>query len=127
MRFFEFGTDGTGDDKLLMVLRNYIGKASSKKIPSKLTWETLNRVLRASGFPIGADYESFKAMYDASVALQNIVTSFDDKGVALKVPGAPGETGDGTNDARDSEEEVARIASAAAPKQVAQNQAGIQV
>lgn len=37
MRFFEFGGDaGVEVDRFIMVLRNFIGRAASKKAPSKL-------------------------------------------------------------------------------------------
>jgi hypothetical protein len=123
MRFFEFAGDEIGD-KFIVVLRNYIGRASSKKAAANLNWLGLNNVLRASGVEVTADYETFKAMYDASPQLQSMVKGFNDKGVELKVPGSPDDRNpDGT---QDSEEEVAKIAAAAAPQQLAQQQAGVQ-
>jgi hypothetical protein len=123
MRFFEFAGDEIGD-KFMVVLRNYIGRAASKKAPSNLNWNGLQQVLRASGVEVAADYETFKAMYDASPQLQAMVSNFNDKGVELKVPGAPDDKNpDGT---KDSEEEIAKIAASAAPQQLAQQQAGVQ-
>lgn len=123
MRFFEFAGDEMGD-KFMVVLRNYIGRAASKKAPSNLNWNGLQQVLRASGVEIAADYETFKAMYDASPQLKSMVSNFNDQGVELKVPGAATEkNSDGT---KDSEEEVAKIAASAAPQQLAQQQAGVQ-
>ena len=55
MRFFEFAGDDEGD-RFIMVLRNYIGRAASKKAPSKLNWNGLNQVLSTSGFELTADY-----------------------------------------------------------------------
>lgn len=124
MRFFEFAGDETGD-KLVIVLRNYIGRAASKKAPSKLNWNGLNQVLRASGFETAADYETFKSMYDGSPVLQNMVKNFNDSGIELNVPGAPDEKNpDGT---KDSEEEVAKAAASAAPQQLDQYSKGVQV
>jgi hypothetical protein len=123
MRFHEFAGDEMGD-KFIVVLRNYIGRAASQKAPSNLNWNGLNSVLKASGVEVAADYETFKAMYDASPQLQSMVSNFNDKGVELKVPGAPDDKNpDGT---KDSEEEIAKIAASAAPQQLAQQQAGVQ-
>ena len=123
MRFFEFAGDGIGD-KFIVVLRNYIGRAASMKAPSNLNWNGLQQVLRASGVEVAADYETFKAMYDSSPQLQSMVSNFNDKGVELKVPGAPDDRkSDGT---KNSEEEIAKIAASAAPQQLQQQQAGVQ-
>ena len=123
MRFFEFAGDEIGD-KFIVVLRNYIGRASSKKAPANLNWNGLNQVLRASGVEVAADYETFKAMYDASPQLQSMVSNFNDRGVELKVPGAPDDKhADGT---KDSEEEVAKTAASAAPQQLDQYSKGVQ-
>jgi hypothetical protein len=119
MRFFEFGSEDTsGIDKFVMILRNYIGRAASQKAPSKLNWNGLQSVLRSSGFQQSADYETFKAMYDASPVLQAMVANFNDEGVELKVPGAGSEKekSDGT---KDSQAEVDKIAAGAAPQQLA--------
>ena len=48
MRFFEFTGDDEGD-RLIVVLRNYIGRAASKKAPAKLNWNGLNKILSSSG------------------------------------------------------------------------------
>jgi hypothetical protein len=90
MRFFEFQGDDTGD-KLVMVLRNYIGRAASKKAPANLNWNGLQQVLKTNGFEMAADYETFKAIYDSSPAVQSMVKNFNDKGIELNVPGAPDE------------------------------------
>lgn len=121
MRFFEFEpVDNSGGDRLLMVLRNYIGRAASQKAPSKLNWNGLNAVLKSSGFELGADYETFKAMYDGSPALQNIVHDFNADGVTLKVPGVSEK--EPPQDGESSAEKIDQIASSNAAKQVAQDQ-----
>ncbi len=127
MRFFEFAGDD-GVDKFVMVLRNYIGRASSKKAPAKLNWNGLQQVLRSNGFEVSADYETFKAMYDASPAIQNLVKNFNDKGVELNVPGAPDaekEPTQGTG--QTSQDAVDQTASTAAAGQLAQSQATPQI
>ena len=119
MRFFEFGgNSGIEIDRFIMVLRNYIGRAASQKAPSKLNWNGLNKVLAINGFELTADYETFKAMYDSSPAVQTMISNFNDDGIELKVPGAGSEKQkpDGT---KDSQAEVDKIAASAAPQQLA--------
>jgi hypothetical protein len=120
MRFFEFAGEDTGD-KLVIVLRNYIGRAASKNAPAKLNWNGLQQVLKTNGFELAADYETFKAIYDSSPAIQNLVKNFNDRGIELNVPGAPDEEpkGDGTQTAQDSQAAVDKIAASAAPQQLA--------
>lgn len=124
MRFFEFAGDDAGD-KLVMVLRNYIGRAASKKAPAKLNWNGLQQVLKTNGFEMAADYETFKAIYDGSPAIQAMVKNFNDQGIELKVPGAPDEEpkGDGTQTPADSQAAVDKAAASAAPQQLAQQTA----
>jgi hypothetical protein len=124
MRFFEFQGDDTGD-KLVMVLRNYIGRAASKKAPAKLNWNGLQQVLKTNGFEMAADYETFKAIYDGSPAVQTMVKNFNDQGIELNVPGAPDEEpgGDGTQTPADSQAAVDKMAASAAPQQLAQQTA----
>ena len=119
MRFFEFAGDEQGD-KFLIVLRNYIGRAASKKAPARLNWNGLNKVLATSGFEIAADYETFKAMYDGSPAIQSLVKDFNADGIELNVPGAPDaekEPTQGTG--KTSQDTVDQIAASAAPQQLA--------
>ena len=81
--------------------------------------------MRASGAEITADYETFKAIYDASPMIQGMVKNFNDSGIELKVPGAPDDKNSpGT---QDSAAEIDKMASSAADQQVAQNQATPQV
>ena len=124
MRFFEFQGDDTGD-KLVIVLRNYIGRAASKKAPAKLNWNGLQQVLKTNGFEMAADYETFKAIYDGSPAVQAMVKNFNDQGIELNVPGAPDEEpkGNGTQSPEDSQAAVDKAAASAAPQQLAQQTA----
>ena len=119
MRFFEFGgNSGIEIDRFIMVLRNYIGRAASQKAPSKLNWNGLNKVLAINGFELTADYETFKAMYDSSPAVQAMVSNFNDEGIELKVPGA-GDQAQKPDGTKDSQAEVDKIAASAAPQQLA--------
>jgi hypothetical protein len=123
MRFFEFAGDDAGD-KLIVVLKNYIGRAASKKAPANLNWNGLNQVLKTNGFELAADYETFKAIYDSSPAVQALVKNFNDRGIELNVPGAPNEepAGDGTQTPQDSQAAVDQTAASAAAGQLAQSQ-----
>jgi hypothetical protein len=118
MRFFEFGSDIDTGDKFVMVLRNYIGRAASKKAPAKLNWAGLNQVLATNGFELTADYETFKAMYDSSPAIQAMVSNFNDEGIELKVPGV-GDDAEKPDGTQDSQAAVDQIAATAAPQQLA--------
>ena len=119
MRFFEFGgNSGIEIDRFIIVLRNYIGRAASQKAPSKLNWNGLNKVLSINGFELTADYETFKAMYDSSPAVQAMISNFNDDGIELKVPGA-GDQAQKPDGTKDSQAEVDKIAAGAAPQQLA--------
>lgn len=87
MRFFEFADSDAGIDKFVMILRNFIGRAASKKSAARLNWASLEKIAMDSGFEFGADYETFKSMYDSNPTIQNLVKNFNADGVELNVPG----------------------------------------
>jgi len=120
MRFFEFVDTDAGLDKFVMILRNFVGRAASKKVPARMNWGSIEKIARDNGFEFAADYETFKSMYDSSPAIQNLVKNFNDQGIELNVPGAPDEEpkGDGTQTPQDSQAAVDKIAASAAPKQL---------
>ena len=120
MRFFEFSNADVGVDKFIMILRNFVGRASSKKTSAKLNWNGLQKIAQDSGFEFAADYETFKSIYDSTPAIQSLVKNFNADGVELNVPGAPDEEpkGDGTQSPQDSQAAVDKIAASAAPKQL---------
>jgi hypothetical protein len=120
MRFFEFAGDDNLE-KFIIVLKNFIGRASSKKTPAKLNWNGLNQISKSAGIELTADYETFKSMYDSSPPLQALVKNFNDSGIELNVPGAPDEQpkGDGTAQPGDSQAAVDQMAASAAPQQLA--------
>lgn len=122
MRFFEFSGDGIAD-KLVIVLRNYIGRAASKKAPAKLNWNGLQQVLKTNGFELAADYETFKSIYDSNPAVQSLVKNFNDQGIELNVPGAPDSDQKQTTTGQTSQDAVDQTASSAAAGQLAQSQA----
>jgi hypothetical protein len=113
MRFFEFNTPDI--DKFIVLLKNLIGRAASKKTPSQMNWNAISHLSRANGFEFGADYETFKAMYDANPTLQGLVKNFNADGIQLNVPGAP-DAEQPKQDGEDSQEKVNQTAAAAAEK-----------
>ena len=119
MRFFEFADADMGVDKFVMILRNFIGRASSKKQPAKLNWASLQKIAADSGFEMGADYETFKAIYDSNPAIQNLVKNFNADGVELNVPGTDKDTETPVKQGETPQDAVDKIAASAAPQQLA--------
>ena len=118
MRLYEFAPEQM-IDRYVIVLKNLIGRASSKKVPAKMNWAGLNQILKSNDASIAADYETFKSMYDSSPAIQNLVKNFNADGIELNVPGAADDEtpADGTTD---SQAAVDQTAASAAPQQLAQ-------
>jgi hypothetical protein len=128
MRFFEFAGDDLYD-RFVLALRNYIGRAESKKARAKLNWAGLNQVLKANKVELATDYTVFKMIYDSNPALQAMISDFNDDGIELNVPGAPDEEpkGDGTQTPADSQAAVDQTAASAAAGQLAASQTTPQV
>lgn len=118
MRFVEFAPNQM-IDRYVVVLKNLIGRAAAKKTPATLNWAGLNSILKSNDASITADYETFKAMYDSSPALQNLVKNFNTQGIELNVPGAPNADAEPTQGGQSSQDAVDAAAAAAAPKQLA--------
>ena len=106
-------------------LRNHIGRAASKKVPANLNWNAVAAISRANGFELGADFETFKAMYDANPALQALVKDFNDQGISLVVPGAPGDE-TVAPDGQSPAEKVDQMAGSAVDQQLDQYTKGVQ-
>ena len=123
MRFYEFAGDDIAD-RFVIVLKNYIGRAASKKAPATLNWQGLNNVLKASGSDIAADYETFKSIYDISPVVQQMVHDFNADGVTLKVPGVSEK--EPPQDGESPEEKVDKMASGAIDQQMDQYSKGAQ-
>lgn len=114
MRFFEFADTDVGLDKFVMILKNFIGRASSKNQPANLNWASLQKIAADSGFEIGADYETFKSMYDSSPAIQGLVRNFNADGIELNVPGTDKDTETPVKSGETSQDAVDKIAAGAA-------------
>ncbi len=123
MRFFEFSAADAGIDKFVMILKNFIGRASSKKESAKLNWASLQKIAADNGFEFAADYETFKSMYDSTPTIQTLVKNFNADGIELNVPGAA-EPGDDNaqspvKSGETSQDAVDKMAASAAPQQLA--------
>ena len=125
MRFFEFVGDDDGNiDKFIIALRNQIGRAASKKSPAVLNWNAVAQMSKDTGFEMGADYETFKSMFDTYPIIQSLVKNFDAKCITLKVPGAPDseEEQSPQKSGETSQDQIDKMAASAAPQQLAQAQ-----
>jgi hypothetical protein len=124
MRFFEFTLNESYQDDFVTILRNYRGRAASKKIPAKYNWATIEKITKGR-----IDYETFKNLYDANPDLQAIVKDFNERGLELNVPGVPekGPTTSGTATPQTSQSAVDQAAASAAPGQLAQAQTTPQI
>ena len=112
MRFFEF----SNANELVLIFKNIIGRASSQKAPAKFNWAAINNMLKSAGKE-EIDYEAFKAIYDSSPLVQNMVQNFNADGIEFKVPGAPSSQ-EPDQGAETSQDAVDKIAASAAPKQL---------
>jgi len=74
-------------DRFIVVLKNLIGRAASKKEPAQFNWNALQTLTNNLGIDFQADYDTFKAMHDANPVIQGMVKNFNDKGIELDVPG----------------------------------------
>ena len=120
MRFFEFtGTDET-IDKYVILLKNIIGRAEMKKSPAKMNWAGLSNLALKNKIQLAADYETFKAIYDSSPAIQSLVKNFNADGIELDVPGAPDADPQSPQSDQSSQDAVDQTAESAAPQQLSQ-------
>jgi hypothetical protein len=121
MRFFEFVDTDLGLDKFVMILKNFIGRAASKKQAAKLNWSALQKIATDSGFEMGADYETFKSMYDSSPVIQGLVKNFNADGIELNVPGTDKDTETPVSQGQTSQDAVDKIAAGAAAQNLTQS------
>jgi len=121
MRFFEFVDTDLGLDKFVMILKNFIGRAASKKQAAKLNWSALQKIATDSGFEMGADYETFKSIYDSSPVIQGLVKNFNADGIELNVPGTDKDTETPVSQGQTSQDAVDKIAAGAAAQNLTQS------
>jgi hypothetical protein len=104
-----------------MILKNFIGRAASKKQAAKLNWSALQKIATDSGFEMGADYETFKSMYDSSPVIQGLVKNFNADGIELNVPGTDKDTETPVSQGQTSQDAVDKIAAGAAAQNLTQS------
>jgi len=135
MRYYEFITEESIDnglDSFITLLKNFVGRYTSKGVSAPLNWKTIASIAKKSNFEVLGDpvhgYETFKSIWDndpkAKALLEPIVKNFNEKGIELNIPGAPDAEKEPTQGPeQDSQAEVDKIAASAAPQQLAQSQA----
>ena len=114
MRFFVFVYTDLGLDIFVMILKNFIGRAASKKQAAKLNWAALQKIATDSGFEMAADYETFKSMYDSSPVIQALVKNFNADGIELNLPGTDKDAETQVKQGQSSQDAVDKIAAGAA-------------
>ena len=119
MRFFEFADADVDLDKFVIILKNFVGRSASKKQSAKLNWKSLQQIADRSGFEMGADYDTFKSIYDSSPIVQGLVKDFNADGITLNVPGTDKDTQTPVKQGETSQDAVDKAAASAAPQQLA--------
>jgi len=118
MRFYEFESQPA--DRFVLAIKNYIGTAAIKKLPSKFNWAGFSNMLKMQGYELAADYETFKTIYDQlPPPIQELVLDFDDKTIQLNVPGVENDNPE-LEPGQDSQNAVNQMAQGMAPQQLAQ-------
>jgi hypothetical protein len=139
MRFYEIIAEDLGDDgldKFVTVLKNFLGRSTSKRQPAFLNWEAIATIADNVNFEMLSNpdngFETFKQLYDgdpkAKSKLEPIIKDFNENGVELDVPGVknPGETPEPDN-SESPADAVAATAAGAVDQQISQNQQGVQI
>jgi hypothetical protein len=80
-----------------------------------MTWEALNRAMRAYGAP-AIDYQRFAQLYDSDPSLQDLIDNFDQRGVQVKTVAGDQQ---GMQQAQQSPEEGKPMMAAAAKRAAA--------
>lgn len=118
MRFFEFQPQSA--DRFVLALKNYIGTAAIRKLPSKFNWAGFSKMLKMQGYELAADYETFKTIYDSlPPQMQELVLDFNDRTIELNVPGVEHDNPD-LEPEQDSQNAINQMAQGLAPQQLAQ-------
>jgi hypothetical protein len=137
MRFFEIITEEkySGLDNFVTMLKNLVGRYTSKGQPAPLNWKAVAEIAKKTEFEMLGDpangYETFKSLWDkdpkAKALLEPLVKNFNAQGLELNIPGAPDAEKEPTQGGESPEDAVAKTAAGAVNQQIAQNQQGVQV
>ena len=104
----------------VILLKNIIGRAEMKKSPAKMNWAGLSNLALKNKIQLAADYETFKAIYDSSPAIQSLVKNFNADGIELDVLGEPDADPQSPQSDQSSQDAVDQTAASAAPQQLSQ-------
>jgi len=130
MRYFEFIAEDSptdGLDSFVTLLKNFVGRYTSKGSSAPLNWQTIASIAMKSNFEVMGDpttgYETFKSLWDtnpkAKSLLEPLVKNFNARGIELNIPGAPDAQEEPEQGGETSQDAVDKIAASAAPKQLA--------
>lgn len=125
MRIFELIDTNSSLDKFINLLRNYQGRAASKKSPAKYNWAAIKQMADKVGFEMAGDYKTFKAIYDSTPALADIIKNFNAQGLELNVAGVADEVPD--EQPQTSADAVAQTAASNVDQQIDKSQTGVKV
>jgi hypothetical protein len=125
-----------GLDNFVTMLRNLVGRYTSKKQPAKLNWQEVAQIAQNTEFELISNsdtaYDTFVSLWDkdpkAKKLLEPLIKNFNGDGIDLNIPGVQDEQPkvDGKSN-ETPQDAVEKMASGAVNQQIAQNQQGVQV
>jgi len=137
MRFFEIITEEkyNGLDNFVILLKNLVGRYTSKRQQAPFNWEAVAQMAKKSEFEVLGNpangYETFKSLWDkdpkAKALLEPLVKNFNAQGLELNIPGAPDADKEPTQGGESPEDAVAKTAAGAVNQQISQNQQGVKI
>jgi hypothetical protein len=81
---------------IIRILTNLQSRADSKGVTAQFAWPAVSKMMQnVTGQDV--DYDAFKAQFDATPELKNIVDNFDENGITIKTKAKkqePGTVGD---------------------------------
>lgn len=137
MRFFEFIKEEkySGLDNFVTLLKNLVGRYTSKRQSAPFNWKAVAQMARKSEFEVLGDsetgYVTFKSLWDkdpkAKKLLEPLVKNFNAQGLELNIPGAADAEKEPTQGGESPEDAIAKTAAGAVNKQISQNQQGVKI
>jgi hypothetical protein len=81
---------------IIRILTNLQSRADSKGVTAQFAWPAISKMMQnVTGQDV--DYDAFKAQFDSTPELKNIVDNFDENGITIKTKAKkqePGQVGD---------------------------------
>ena len=118
------------------MLRNLVGRYTSKKQAAALDWERVADIARNTEFEMITDpetaYDTFVSLWDknpqAKKLLEPLIKNFNGNGIELNIPGVEDTKAKVDSKSKETPQDaVEKMASGAVNQQIAQNQQGVQV